>query len=375
MYEVITIPQPLDFNNPYSLDLLELVDLVQVPYTQDMTLAAGQMTYDTDEGAFWISPQTISRGYIRLRSNQNKIAEGDVIKVSYEFKCLNDLPQTQLTGAFVDVLSASSVVLDNSLRFCPSLKLSDSYQLCEFESVIPASANGKVDRFNFVVGTITSPTSSQYSYKIRNIKIEIIHQNGDMITPLAKMLRGGLSVDSLSNVALVDNASTMPTSGARNPHLKSGVYGLLNNSSGGDGTLYGNGLLFVLPYRKIGAIDGEPAITHIALVNGAQGGAMYIRHYDNATNLFTSWRKLTNRATNTAGRPTNAAQGDVYYDWTIGKLIVWTGARWNDQMGNFVNTPTSASASGTKGDFSADANYLYICYNTNQWIRIAKDTW
>lgn len=49
---------------------------------------------------------------------------------------------------------------------------------------------------------------------------------------------------------------------------------------------------------------------------------------------------------------------------------------WGDQVGNFVSVPASPTALGYKGDFSADANYLYVCYAASNWIRIAKDgTW
>ena len=38
--------------------------------------------------------------------------------------------------------------------------------------------------------------------------------------------------------------------------------------------------------------------------------------------------------------------------------------------------PESRSSPGVVGDFSADSNYLYVCYTNNYWIRIPKDnTW
>ena len=43
---------------------------------------------------------------------------------------------------------------------------------------------------------------------------------------------------------------------------------------------------------------------------------------------------------------------------------------------SFVAVPASKTASGKQGQVSADANYFYICYSTNNWIRVAKDaTW
>jgi hypothetical protein len=38
-------------------------------------------------------------------------------------------------------------------------------------------------------------------------------------------------------------------------------------------------------------------------------------------------------------------------------------------------TPASASAAGTVGTMSWDANYIYICTATNTWKRVAIATW
>lgn len=38
-------------------------------------------------------------------------------------------------------------------------------------------------------------------------------------------------------------------------------------------------------------------------------------------------------------------------------------------------TPASATASGNKGDFCWDTNYLYVCVATNTWKRTALSTW
>jgi len=39
------------------------------------------------------------------------------------------------------------------------------------------------------------------------------------------------------------------------------------------------------------------------------------------------------------------------------------------------NTPASATASGTKGDIWYDASYIYICVETNTWIRATRVAW
>lgn len=40
-----------------------------------------------------------------------------------------------------------------------------------------------------------------------------------------------------------------------------------------------------------------------------------------------------------------------------------------------TKTPASAGASGNKGDRAWDANYFYICVDTNTWERTAHSTW
>lgn len=40
-----------------------------------------------------------------------------------------------------------------------------------------------------------------------------------------------------------------------------------------------------------------------------------------------------------------------------------------------VAPPVSSIAVGTVGQISWDANYIYICVNTNTWKRVALTTW
>lgn len=40
-----------------------------------------------------------------------------------------------------------------------------------------------------------------------------------------------------------------------------------------------------------------------------------------------------------------------------------------------VAPPVSATASGITGQVSFDANYFYVCVNTNTWKRVALSTW
>lgn len=40
-----------------------------------------------------------------------------------------------------------------------------------------------------------------------------------------------------------------------------------------------------------------------------------------------------------------------------------------------ASVPASATATGTIGQISFDANYLYVCVATNTWKRVAIATW
>lgn len=40
-----------------------------------------------------------------------------------------------------------------------------------------------------------------------------------------------------------------------------------------------------------------------------------------------------------------------------------------------TTVPLATDSTGTKGTLSYDTNYLYLCVDSNQWIRIASDSW
>ena len=44
-------------------------------------------------------------------------------------------------------------------------------------------------------------------------------------------------------------------------------------------------------------------------------------------------------------------------------------------LADLGTAPASASATGTKGQIVIDANYIYICVNTDTWKRAAISTW
>lgn len=42
---------------------------------------------------------------------------------------------------------------------------------------------------------------------------------------------------------------------------------------------------------------------------------------------------------------------------------------------SFVTVPASKTATGTSGQFAADSSWLYACYSSNSWLRVARDAW
>jgi len=71
-----------------------------------------------------------------------------------------------------------------------------------------------------------------------------------------------------------------------------------------------------------------------------------------------------------------------------GRLAIDTGSRvayigvdttgltdWLLVTGWKPTVPATSTSFGVKGQRSADANYAYFCYDTDSWIRVAKDAW
>lgn len=67
--------------------------------------------------------------------------------------------------------------------------------------------------------------------------------------------------------------------------------------------------------------------------------------------------------------------GSVGYGSERDSLVMFDGTSFKT-IPTFVPVPSGPSATGIQGQVSADANYMYICYSTDNWIRVAKDaTW
>jgi hypothetical protein len=71
----------------------------------------------------------------------------------------------------------------------------------------------------------------------------------------------------------------------------------------------------------------------------------------------------------------SATEGQIGYGSDRKSLAFYNGSAFIT-LPSFVAVPATKTASGKQGQVSADANYFYICYSTNNWLRVAKDgTW
>jgi hypothetical protein len=105
------------------------------------------------------------------------------------------------------------------------------------------------------------------------------------------------------------------------------------------------------------------------------------KRYGASSSAWQAWERLnTTLALTTTERTalssTTLVGGELVFDKTLNKPV-WRNTNntgWIDGIGCFSFIPASSTSPGNKGDFSANANYLYVCYATDSWIRIPKDT-
>jgi hypothetical protein len=72
--------------------------------------------------------------------------------------------------------------------------------------------------------------------------------------------------------------------------------------------------------------------------------------------------------------PGTHPEGTLWYDTVSGRIYVYYDASWIDAspkgVASSIMSGTKASnATGTAGQISYDANYIYICTTTNTWKR------
>lgn len=68
-------------------------------------------------------------------------------------------------------------------------------------------------------------------------------------------------------------------------------------------------------------------------------------------------------------------EGSVGYGSDREAIVVFDGTSFKT-VPTFIGVPSGPTATGKAGQVSADADYMYICHSTDNWIRVAKDaTW
>ena len=102
-------------------------------------------------------------------------------------------------------------------------------------------------------------------------------------------------------------------------------------------------------------------------------------------NLGTAANDHTGDSIRVAGTKINANINELYAALGNGTtLTVATVAKtgsYTDLLDlpptapTLVAPPVSSTATGTTGQISWDANYIYVCVNTNTWKRVALTTW
>ena len=96
-------------------------------------------------------------------------------------------------------------------------------------------------------------------------------------------------------------------------------------------------------------------------VSNAQDGYHYTRPYNSVPFAGTP----------AIGMIQTTDSGVKWYNGTAWADIASGGSSGS----NYTSAPAYSNSTGTAGQYAADANYAYICYATNSWIRIAKDSW
>ncbi|MBO9586639.1 MAG: hypothetical protein J7574_20930 [Flavobacterium sp.] len=218
----------------------------------------------------------------------------------------------------------------------------------------------------------------------------------------------------IGNTALYNN-----TTGSYNTGV--GTNSLYSNKTGNSNTALGNGALAGNPNQTspsntrntaIGASAGSairtgsdnvliggdiPIATNSGLINGNKNieiGRLNNLHQTGDNNVFIGWASsptstlsnniiISDGAGNIAIRKTNTNQ---LLAPTLTKALVTSGGTTSLVNKEYADSnlptmttlnvaPTSATATGVKGDIRIDNDYVYICVNTNTWKRSALTAW
>jgi hypothetical protein len=97
---------------------------------------------------------------------------------------------------------------------------------------------------------------------------------------------------------------------------------------------------------------------------------------------FTGWTVGGTTGTNTVVFTENAIGASVAPSFTdtgstgaTATFVVTTAGTNGTWVGHYTTVPSSATATGVKGQYAVDASYYYICTATNTWKRVAIAAW
>jgi hypothetical protein len=183
-----------------------------------------------------------------------------------------------------------------------------------------------------------------------------------------------------SNVGLSGNAGGASYFGGNG--LFSGntlsVAGKLVNSAANGATIPASNGLFQVAGQAINGLEliGKGSTTDFVLYDAAantiadvptSGNTLRIRPATSASNSYTGALVVGNGSAGSAATNVAIGGGNVNAGGTltVGGAVIHT----------LSATPASATAAGTVGTMSWDANYIYICTATNTWKRVAIATW
>ena len=185
-YEIISFPVQ---NNGDDFTRFTLTDLSAVEYSSELSLAPGEVTFDDNDKAFWIKPTTYlveavpyRRGYLK-DTKSYFVSDGDDIEVEYEIMSAAEFPPEQKAGVTLDLRDVNNLVV-GSLYFTvyPMPEAINEYRIYKFKQRISLQYP-TVDKVQCIIGTVSSPDSATYEYKIRYIKVTIIRNSANDYTP------------------------------------------------------------------------------------------------------------------------------------------------------------------------------------------------
>jgi hypothetical protein len=164
------------------------------------------------------------------------------------------------------------------------------------------------------------------------------------------VLAASTSLDGGPVTVTNSTPSTLTTNGALVVAGGVGIGGVVNASN----------------YRATGA-NGGPATQTTILDHSSGDGRVIVYGPDTATAGSFSMIGLSSNGSVGGSRFTISSTGAA----TFAGAVTIAGT----VIHNLSATPASASATGTVGTMSWDANYIYICTATNTWKRVAIATW